>query len=288
MRYAADGSGGEVFASGLRNSVGLAFAPWDGSLYATDNGRDMLGDDYPPCELNRVVEGGFYGWPYLNGDNKLDPDFGAGKESLKDTAIVPAYSFRAHNAPLGIHFIPGQKSALVALHGSWNRSIPDGYKIVRLNWRDDGSIAAEDFMWGFEDKGNIVGRPVDIVSDGSGGFFVSDDFARVIYRLSPAGSAFASAARGTRPEAAPATALDMALATQGEALFAAMPCGECHGVTAMTPVELRDLAQRYSVDSLTDYFLTPTPPMPRFELSLEQRRQLAHYLLSREQFQAEM
>jgi len=89
-------------------------------------------------------------------------------------------------------------------------------------------------------------------------------------------------------EAEQPAALDMALATQGEALFAAMPCGECHGVTAMTPVELRDLAQRYSVDSLTDYFLPPTPPMPRFELSLEQRRQLAHYLLSREQFQAEM
>ncbi len=136
MRFRADGSEGKIYASGLRNSAGLAIAPWDGTLYATDNGRDLLGDDYPPCELNRIEENSFYGWPYLNGDNELDPDMGAGKQALQASAIKPAYNFRAHNAPLGIHFSEQlEKTALVALHGSWNRSQPDCYTVVALKWQ---------------------------------------------------------------------------------------------------------------------------------------------------------
>ena len=77
MRMHPDGSGREIFATGLRNSVGFDWAPWDGALYATDNGRDLLGDDFPPCELNHVERGRFYGWPYVNGNNVPDPDFGA-------------------------------------------------------------------------------------------------------------------------------------------------------------------------------------------------------------------
>ena len=140
----------------------------------------------PPCELNAISEGAFYGWPYLNGDNELDPDFGAGKEHLQQTAIAPAFPFPPHNAPIGIHFSAEQdRTALVALHGSWNRTTPDGYKIVALHWDSADNISTSDFMWGFELDGDIVGRPVDISGDGHGGYFVSDDYARVIYRVSP-------------------------------------------------------------------------------------------------------
>ena len=284
MRYEAGGGPGEVFASGLRNSVGIAFAPWDGTLYATDNGRDMLGDDSPPCELNRIQEGGFYGWPYLNGNNDLDPDLGAGKEALQATALPPAFDFRAHNAPLGIYFPPGdEKSALVALHGSWNRSTPDGYKVVKLSWQADGSITSGDFMWGFEEDGDIIGRPVDITSDGSGGYFVSDDYARVIYRLSRGADMRSAPVNEVERVAVaePPQAIDTGLAAAGAELYLSLPCSDCHAPTALTPVLLSNLEDRYNLASLTEYFLTPTPPMPQFELSLTQRQQLAHYLLSR-------
>lgn len=289
MRYDAEGGGGEVYASGLRNSVGLAFAPWNGALYATDNGRDMLGDDYPACELNRIEQHGFYGWPYLNGDNDLDPDLGAGKQALQKTAHTPAFSFPAHNAPLGIYFpVDNSQTALVALHGSWNRSTPDGYKVVKLHWQGE-AIAASDFMWGFEENGDIVGRPVDIVGDGEGGYFVSDDYARVIYRLSPHAGLQSTAAQagvqtGSKPQA---WQLDKDLAEQGRELYNSLPCADCHAETAPTPVILVDLSRRYNPASLTDYFLTPTPPMPRLELSLQQRQQLAHYLLKRDLSPAE-
>lgn len=280
MRLEADGSAGRIFASGLRNSVGMAFAPWNGSLYATDNGRDLLGDDYPPCELNRVVDGGFYGWPYLNGNNEKDPDFGQLRPDLQAVAIPPVHDFPAHNAPLGIHFTgDGQREALVALHGSWNRSTPDGYKVVRLRWLPDGSIASSDFLWGFLREGDIVGRPVDIAGDGAGGFFVSDDYARVIYRVSRDAFASADATASRTPRT---VATDPALADAGAALYADLPCADCHGPSAPTPVALAGLGETYTVQSLADYFLTPTPPMPKYPLSAEQRLQLAHYLLERD------
>jgi glucose/arabinose dehydrogenase len=278
MRFTADGADGRIYASGLRNSVGLAFAP-DGRLYATDNGRDLLGDDFPPCELNLIVEDGFYGWPYFNGDNVPDPDFGSQGAGLKDIAMTPVYHFRAHNAPLGIYF-SGEREALVALHGSWNRSTPDGYKVVKLRWREDGDIEGSDFLWGFERNGDIVGRPVDVVGDGAGGFFVSDDYARVIYRLSRAeGLASADAVES---DGARELSLDPALAQAGSALFEQLPCGECHDPGAATPVPLDGLAQKYDPASLADYFLAPTPPMPKYPLSDQERLELAHYLLNRE------
>ena len=283
MRYKADGSAGEIFASGLRNSVGMAFAPWNGALYATDNGRDLLGDDFPPCELNHIVEGGFYGWPYLNGDNALDPDLGEGREDLQRTSIRPAFNFRAHNAPLGIYFTGDPaRQALVALHGSWNRSTPDGYKVLRLSWQPDGSIDAEKFLWGFEEDGDIVGRPVDIVGDGAGGYFISDDFARLIYRVSRKDWGASAAALEAEPAEPGKLALDSRKVAAGAELYRALACGDCHNADALTPVSLAAVPDNYDIDKLADYFLTPTPPMPLFELSLEQRRQLAHYLLSRD------
>lgn len=204
LRLDADGRNGRVFARGLRNSVGLDFAPWDGALYATDNGRDLLGDDVPPCELNRIEDGAFYGWPYVNGFGQLDPDLGRGREAIAAAARAPVHGFRAHNAPLGMRFLraaaraPGfERAALVALHGSWNRSKPDGYRVVSLHWRDDGGIEERPFLTGFLDGGSIIGRPVDVAEAADGTLYVSDDFAGVIYRLRYSGvAATASVADG--------------------------------------------------------------------------------------------
>lgn len=196
MRLRADGADPRIFARGLRNSIGMDFAPWDGAFYATDNGRDLLGDDFPPCELNRIEQDGFYGWPFINGFGKLDPDLGAGREPLLATAHSPVHGFRAHNAPLGIRFLramqraPGfERAALVALHGSWNRSEPDGYRVVSLHWHDDGRIEERPFLWGFLEGGSIIGRPVDIAEAGDGTLYVSDDYAGVIYRVRHCSSA---------------------------------------------------------------------------------------------------
>src|SRR5262249_58959878 len=107
MRFNLDGSAGEIYASGLRNAVDFDWQPGTGALYATDNGRDLLGDDFPPCELDRIVAGGFYGWPFANGDRVPDPDFGAGHEAEIAASIPPVHGFRAHNAPLGMTFVRG-------------------------------------------------------------------------------------------------------------------------------------------------------------------------------------
>lgn len=188
MQFNADGSDSRIFASGLRNSVDFDWAPWSGELFATDNGRDLLGDNFPPEELNRVVDGGFYGWPYINGFGKPDPDFGS--RDHPQNSLPPVFGFPAHNAPLGIRFLQHQpadnKVALVALHGSWNRSTPDGYKVVRVSWMDDGSIVAEDFISGFlRPDSSVIGRPVSIIENKQGVIYISDDFAGAIYRVAP-------------------------------------------------------------------------------------------------------
>ncbi|MGI9245594.1 MAG: PQQ-dependent sugar dehydrogenase [Steroidobacteraceae bacterium] len=199
MRMRPDGTAREIYARGLRNSVGFDWAPWDGSLYATENGRDLLGDDYPPDELNRIEQGRHYGWPFVNGAGRPDPDMGtaipAGMRAEGFTA--PVHLFRPHNAPLGLHFLRGatlppgyERTAIVALHGSWNRSQPDGYKLVALDWRDDGSIVQRDFLTGFLGPDGVIGRPAGVTQGPDGAIFVADDYAGVIYRIvaEPAGS----------------------------------------------------------------------------------------------------
>jgi len=192
LRYRLDGSGEQIYATGLRNAVGIDWRPATGELYATDNGRDLLGDDFPPCELDRIVEGGFYGWPYLNGENVPDPSLGDALPPDAPPAIPPAHAFRAHNAPLGLTFVRGDDvpgplrgAALVALHGSWNRTRKDGYKVVSLHWNDQGRIDERDFLTGFEVDEDVIGRPVDVAQGPDGAFYVSDDYAGAIYRVAP-------------------------------------------------------------------------------------------------------
>ncbi|MBP6724820.1 MAG: PQQ-dependent sugar dehydrogenase [Halioglobus sp.] len=295
MRFQPDGSGGTIIATGLRNSVGFDWAPWNGELYATDNGRDLLGDDFPPCELNLIEEGGFYGWPFFNGANLPDPDMGEDPLAGQREPTAPAHGFRAHNAPLGIAFIDNagwpagyQRTALVALHGSWNRSVPDGYKVVSLHWTDRG-IEQRDFLTGFNRDGEISGRPVDVAQGPDGFIYISDDYAGAIYRVSPG----ESGADWSPPAAAPAASrLDAkppawlagadlpALAKRGEQLYLYYECANCHE-SGENPKRLTGLADRLGYNAIIDVLKAPRSPMPLYPLSETELRELAVYLLHR-------
>jgi glucose/arabinose dehydrogenase len=190
LRFEPGSGRTEVVATGLRNTVGLDWQPGTGDLYGTDNGRDLLGDDLPPCELNKLVHGQDYGWPYAYGNRVLDPEFGPGHQDKVNASVAPAYRFGAHNAPLGLTFLRSvhwpevyKNAALVALHGSWNRSRKDGYKVVSLHFEPSGSIEARDFITGFERDEAVSGRPVDIAEDPAGALYVSDDYTGSIYRV---------------------------------------------------------------------------------------------------------
>lgn len=190
MRFDLDGTNGKIIATGVRNPYGFDWAPWDSSLYATENSRDLLGDDLPADELNRIVDGGFYGWPFVHGRQVVDPQYGEGNAARIAEAIAPAHEFRAHNAPLGIRFLKHperseefRRAALVALHGSWNRSEPDGYKVVSLHWSEDGVIEERPFLDGFRGEAGLIGRPVDVAEGSDGSIYVSDDYAGVVYRV---------------------------------------------------------------------------------------------------------
>jgi glucose/arabinose dehydrogenase len=298
LRFRPDGSGEEVHARGLRNAVGFDWQPGSDALYATDNGRDLLGDDFPPCELNHVVAEGDYGWPVANGDRVLDPDVGTGHEARAAASTAPAYSFPAHNAPLGMRFLRSSAlptlyrgAALVALHGSWNRTRKDGYKVVSLHWSSDGGIFSRDFVWGFLEEENVIGRPVDVTESRDGTIFVSDDFAGAIYRVrfggkqGPEASAIRAAAEAGDPLAGiPADRLSAAV-QRGAALFEALDCARCHTAEraepGVVPVPLVGLSQRHDVPGLEAFLRTPTPPMPAVDLGASERSDLAVFLLSR-------
>jgi glucose/arabinose dehydrogenase len=302
LRFASDGTGYELYARGLRNAVDFAWQPGTADLFATDNGRDLLGDDFPPCELNRIVPGGDYGWPVANGDRVPDPDLGAGQERRIAASIPPAFAFDAHNAPLGIEFLThpalpaaDRGKALVALHGSWNRRVKDGYKVVALRWEDDGGIRSEDFVTGFLSGDEVTGRPVDVVeAPNSGTIFVSDDYAGVVYAIRPAGARAAGVggAEGAPAARAPADPFasvpdaDRAgLAAKGEAHWNATGCAGCHvaadAAPGMVTQPLTGLAARYDVPALTAFFEAPTPPMPAPPLNEAERRELAVHVLQR-------
>ncbi|MEP5566371.1 MAG: PQQ-dependent sugar dehydrogenase [Halioglobus sp.] len=291
MRFNPDGSGAEIFATGLRNSVGFDWAPWDDGLYATDNGRDMLGDDFPVCELNRVEQGGFYGWPYFNDNNVPDPDMGPDPLATEREPMAPAHGFRAHNAPLGIGFMDTNgwpdgfdRVALAALHGSWNRSSPDGYKVVSLHFTETG-IEERDFLSGFNQDGKILGRPVDVLQGPDGAVYISDDYAGAVYRvsqesreaISPVGANKAVRLDEETPEWLASADLN-AMASAGAQLYEQYNCASCHESVGTT-VSLQGLNKRLGYTAVIESLREPRMPMPLFPLSEMQHRELAVYLL---------
>jgi glucose/arabinose dehydrogenase len=191
LRFRPDGSEAGIYADGLRNTVGFDWRPGTGELYGVDNGRDLLGDDLPPEELNRIEQGRFYGWPYAYGNRVRDPDFGEAHGDRIKASMPPVHELPAHSAPLGIAFLRGghwpadyQGAALVTLHGSWNRSRKQGYEVVSLHFGPDGRIEERKFATGFEINDDVAGRPVDVAEGPDGAIYLSDDFADSVYRVS--------------------------------------------------------------------------------------------------------
>lgn len=187
-----------IFAKGLRNTVFMTHHPVTGDIWGTDMGRDLLGDDLPPEEINILRDGQNYGWPICYGNNIHDSDFDTNvyiRNPCMEPFETPAHiEMQAHSAPLGIAFVPEEGwseeywyNALVAFHGSWNRSTPTGYKVVRVPLNVQGAPTGpiEDFMTGFmQGDGTVIGRPVGILAEPGGTLYISDDRAGVIYRVS--------------------------------------------------------------------------------------------------------
>jgi glucose/arabinose dehydrogenase len=188
LRYNLDGSGEEIYARGLRNAVGITFRPGAQELWATNNGRDMLGDDQPPETVNRVEQGDDFGWPRCHAGRIIDPEFG-GTQGCQGV-VPPAVEIQAHSAPLGLAFYTGTQfpeefhgDLFVALHGSWNRSVPTGYKVVRIPFNGDKPGPVQDFAVGWLVNGAAWGRPVDVISAPDGSLFISDDSGGIIYHI---------------------------------------------------------------------------------------------------------
>lgn len=184
IRLRPDGSQREVLARGVRNSVGFAIEPGSDRLWFTDNGRDWLGDDLPDCELNRVTQPGqHFGFPFCHQGDTPDPVFGRGRDCSE--FVPPVAKLGAHVAPLGITFWKGD--AVIALHGSWNRSRKSGYKVVRavLERKGDGRPVkrVEDLVTGWLDGEVAWGRPADVLAMPDGSLLIADDQQGLVYRL---------------------------------------------------------------------------------------------------------
>jgi glucose/arabinose dehydrogenase len=193
LRMNADGSGREVFARGIRNTVGFDWHPDTGDLWFTDNGRDMLGDEVPPCELNRATQAGLdFGFPYCHGGAIPDPEFG--KLGRCESAVPPVRALGPHVAPLGVKFYTGRMfpreyrgQLFIAEHGSWNRSKEagrTGHRVALVRLRNQQAVSYETFMDGFVAGEEVRGRPVDVLVAPDGALLVSDDKAGLIYRIS--------------------------------------------------------------------------------------------------------
>ncbi|HKL49009.1 MAG TPA: PQQ-dependent sugar dehydrogenase, partial [Desulfuromonadales bacterium] len=179
----------EIFARGLRNSVGLALHPDTGELWGSDNGRDMLGDDLPPEEINLIRKGSDYGWPYCYGNRTPDPKYDR-PDRCKDTT-PPQVTMQAHSAPLGIAFGKGlnfpetfQKMLFVGFHGSWNRSVPTGYKLVGIPFEEGRPVGGPvDIISGWLEGRTAWGRPVGPLVGPDGALYLSDDRTGAVYRI---------------------------------------------------------------------------------------------------------
>lgn len=190
LRMNADGTGLEIFARGVRNSVGFDWHPETKTLWFTDNGRDWLGDDVPPDELNHAPQKGLhFGFPYCHGGDISDPEFGR-KHACKEF-IPPAMKLGPHVAAIGMRFYTGamfpdryRNQIFIAEHGSWNRSTPIGYRVTLVRLEDDHPVMYEVFAEGWLQGNAAWGRPADVQIMPDGALLVSDDRAGVIYRIS--------------------------------------------------------------------------------------------------------
>lgn len=209
LRYTVDGkpagvpsmvgrhAASPIWAEGLRNTQGFAWHPVTGALYATNNGADMRtgsrgappNDDLPPEHLNVIEAGQHYGWPHCWGERVTDPNF-PGPEGFCKKMQPPALILPAHSTPIGIAFLDKSAfpeeyrgDALVALHGSWNRREPSGYKVVRVHFENGKPVKTSDFVTGWLRRGGAWGRPVDVAVGPDGAVYVSDDRAGIVYRL---------------------------------------------------------------------------------------------------------
>lgn len=189
----ANGTNGRLFATGLRNAVGLAIQPSTGQLWASNNGRDLMGDDTPPETVYIVQEGQDYGWPVCHSGRIVDPDLGNANSC--QGVEPPVVEMQAHSAPLGLTFYDGEQfpaayqgDLFIAFHGSWNRSVPTGYKVVRLDMENGQPAATQvtDFATGWLNSNTqeAFGRPVDVTVGTDGSLYVSDDKGGIIYRIS--------------------------------------------------------------------------------------------------------
>ena len=190
-RINPDGSGYEVFARGIRNSVGFDWNPQTKELWFTDNGRDNLGDERPNDELNNAPQKGLhFGYPYCHQGNILDPEFGQGKNC--DDYTKPSLLLGPHVAALGMRFytsnlFPSDYNGgiFIAQHGSWNRSIPIGYQVVFVKMENGKAVSATPFASGFlQSNSDVLGRPVDVQMMQDGSLLVSDDKQGAVYRVS--------------------------------------------------------------------------------------------------------
>ncbi len=189
IRMQANGKDKQVFAKGIRNSVGFAWSPKTNILWFSDNGQDWLGNNLPPDEINRAPSMVMnFGFPYFYGNNVPAPKYGTMRSSKGMTP--PVYDLPAHVAPLGIMFYSGnmfpkkyRNQLFVAEHGSWNRSSKVGYQVVSLQIKNAKVISAKPFASGWLQKQNFWGRPVALLQLPDGSLLISDDYAGVIYRI---------------------------------------------------------------------------------------------------------
>jgi glucose/arabinose dehydrogenase len=189
-RMNADGSGREVFATGIRNTVGFTWHPVTKELWFTDNGRDWLGEDVPPDELNRAPTAGLsFGFPFCHAGAIKDPEFGKLGECAQ--ATPPVRKLGAHVAPLGVKFYTGtqfpesyRNQIFIAEHGSWNRKERAGYRVTLVRLQGEQVSAYEPFISGWNQADGVLGRPTDLLVLPDGSMLVSDDMAGVIYRIS--------------------------------------------------------------------------------------------------------
>jgi len=194
MQYNPDGSGGQPFAKGLRNAIGFDWHPQTRAMWADDMGQDRLGEEKPPDEINLIEAGKHYGWPYFIDKNEPNPDLKEPKGSLKpEQATPPALALEPHASPIDLRFYKGNKfppayrnALFVALHGSSAnaRKVKIGYKVVRVVMKNGRATGVEDFVTGWLNGDQVLGRPAGLITGPDGALYISDDNKGFIYRVS--------------------------------------------------------------------------------------------------------